>query len=1146
MTRRVKPTTTAARHASEIILMVGLIGALVWSIHGKSCSGKDECKPEISCHSVRWSCNGTDTDSPTAAPTQDPLNTRCCVHLGTCGGDVEVAGWINVRNSSIELDGVPYSAQWLDTFVTEGNATQPAIIKSTYAGSWSTLKQAGYKFPSQMFVAEPTNSCTVDGDPKWPEWYQVTVNVINGVDTDGTLEIEGETPKDCLCDVEWDCLDSACWVETQNTSEAGASLSKTNSTLEDKVAKFCRSSDNVTIANYTASSYFALGFGPDQTAIDSFNFNTSVEGGWGPDLDDTNMWIQVELTEDTIISGIMTQGVAVNPERRVDEFMVEYEASDSSTQIFGSNMLFKAGARLDTKMINSFPTPIKANRVKLLISKPCDPYYVGLRFALLGCLVCDTNGDCTESAGGVCEPQKFCTYQEATTTVVGSTTAAGDTTTVPAGQTTAVPASETTAVPASETTADQAITPGDSQTTSAATPVPPTKGRDPTTAVPGMTTTPQPVQTATEQTSGTPPASLIEDRVAEATQGLPPKVKTVVEDLILIGGTIDGDAGPDPSAYPKENVTGSAVQAGLNVIRNITVDANTTKNNDLQVDIVKSAWNFLVAVAGSNAFVENGNIDENLLSEYMDVSSLILDEDRKEAWKQVQEESIAGPLGIVTSVEELAQGVAESAAEPFNLRIEVDKPNIVGLISGSAKEQFQEKGYVHNFSSENPKDWTEVTISKEAFLNDRNVKNLPVNDSLVVVVLKFSSIADVLDKNDVQDKTPPNGKTKRVGSDILSISVVSDGTISMPVSFRLGHEERKPLENQVCNFWKPHNKIIGEWSKEGCVTSDEKVQSTKCTCSHMTNYAVLMWLGEEPPPADGALDIITKVGLLVSISALALAVGLLLFLRSSLNSERIVIHMHLMSVTLVALILFLVAVDKTENKLVCQFITIALHFFYLSMFSWMLVEGIHLYRQIIAVFESEKSRLWVYFAIGWGIPIIVVGTTSGIFFDKYKDHDLCWLSVLDGSIWAFLGGMIPILLVNLVVLFMVSRIVMSAAKLQQEKPAFNSAKAGLRSSLLLLPILGITWVFGYFAHYHAALQYMFVTLNSFQGFFMALFHCFMSSEVNSALKQKIRKVKESSLGGASTVDSSHKPAMFTSGIRKVKVCPSQTDNTNDY
>ncbi len=100
---------------------------------------------------------------------------------------------------------------------------------------------------------------------------------------------------------------------------------------------------------------------------------------------------------------------------------------------------------------------------------------------------------------------------------------------------------------------------------------------------------------------------------------------------------------------------------------------------------------------------------------------------------------------------------------------------------------------------------------------------------------------------------------------------------------------------------------------------------------------------------------------------------------------------------------------------------------------------------------------------------------------------VCWLKP-ESSIWAFMGPVIPTIAVNLVVLIMVSRIVMSASKLQQEKPAFNSVKAGLRSSLLLLPIMGVTWIFGYFQAVNEVFMYAFVTLNAFQVFiYVAVF-----------------------------------------------------------
>lgn len=45
---------------------------------------------------------------------------------------------------------------------------------------------------------------------------------------------------------------------------------------------------------------------------------------------------------------------------------------------------------------------------------------------------------------------------------------------------------------------------------------------------------------------------------------------------------------------------------------------------------------------------------------------------------------------------------------------------------------------------------------------------------------------------------------------------------------------------------------------------------------------------------------------------------------------------------------------------------ILLHFFFLSAFAWMLVEGLHLYSMVVKVFGSEGSKHFYYYGIGWG------------------------------------------------------------------------------------------------------------------------------------------------------------------------------------
>lgn len=43
-----------------------------------------------------------------------------------------------------------------------------------------------------------------------------------------------------------------------------------------------------------------------------------------------------------------------------------------------------------------------------------------------------------------------------------------------------------------------------------------------------------------------------------------------------------------------------------------------------------------------------------------------------------------------------------------------------------------------------------------------------------------------------------------------------------------------------------------------------------------------------------------------------------------------------------------------------------LHYFFLSAFAWMLVEGLHLYSMVIKVFGSEGSKHHYYYGMGWG------------------------------------------------------------------------------------------------------------------------------------------------------------------------------------
>ncbi|CAH1800166.1 unnamed protein product, partial [Owenia fusiformis] len=97
-----------------------------------------------------------------------------------------------------------------------------------------------------------------------------------------------------------------------------------------------------------------------------------------------------------------------------------------------------------------------------------------------------------------------------------------------------------------------------------------------------------------------------------------------------------------------------------------------------------------------------------------------------------------------------------------------------------------------------------------------------------------------------------------------------------------------------------------------------------------------------------------------------------------LKSDRSVILINLCVSLIIANVLFLTAIDRTENKALCTAIAALLHYFYLAVFVFMLMEGVELYILIIKVFTSGRSRAKWYIITGYFVPAVVVGVSLGV------------------------------------------------------------------------------------------------------------------------------------------------------------------------
>ncbi|XP_054144910.1 adhesion G-protein coupled receptor D1 isoform X2 [Melozone crissalis] len=324
----------------------------------------------------------------------------------------------------------------------------------------------------------------------------------------------------------------------------------------------------------------------------------------------------------------------------------------------------------------------------------------------------------------------------------------------------------------------------------------------------------------------------------------------------------------------------------------------------------------------------------------------------------------------------------------------------------------------------------------------------------------------------------------------------------------------------------------GVWSDEGCARQSGDLNYSVCLCNHLTNFAILMQVVPLQLTREHqvALSSITYIGCALSILCLTITLVTFAVLSSvsTIRNQRYHIHANLSSAVLLAQALLLASFQFSPATLPCKILAILLHFFFLSAFAWMLVEGFHLYSMVIKVFGSEESKHLYYYGIGWGCPLVICVISASSSLDSYGESGNCWLSLEDGAIWAFVAPAMFVILVNIGILVAVTRVIsrISADSYKVHGDA-NAFKLTAKAVAVLLPILGSSWIFGILAvNAHALVfQYIFAVFNSLQGFFMFLFHCLLNSEVRAAFKHK---TKVWSLTSSSTRNINVKP--FNSDI----------------
>ncbi|XP_042357226.1 adhesion G-protein coupled receptor F3 isoform X2 [Plectropomus leopardus] len=445
--------------------------------------------------------------------------------------------------------------------------------------------------------------------------------------------------------------------------------------------------------------------------------------------------------------------------------------------------------------------------------------------------------------------------------------------------------------------------------------------------------------------------------------------------------------------------------------------------------------------------------------------------------------------------------------------------------------------------------------SVETLIEMSNLTNAPKKKNIEVDSFNCKQSSEC--KNTVFDvsvslDSPDHGTVKTAGFKELGKYLSRNDTAYEPNSIVVSTTAEKQLDSVTINInfklLKPRNRDViikcvawnnntHDWSEDGCKWMGPSNEGL-CICEHLSSFAILMSRYQLTIPW---IEEVTYIGLSVSIVSLIISLGVELAVWNAVVKTdnlylRHTAHVNISLCLLVADSFFIASSGPNISELWCKVSVLLKHFCYLSMFFWMFCLSSMLLHQSVFLFHKLSKKVYLKFSIAMGYvcPLLIVVVTfltykagaDGEYFSK----DTCWLiysGFMKGSIHTFVVPVAVIVLFNVfsmaVVIFKLLDHAAHTEKLNEYDR--RAAVTVLRSVILLTPIFGVTWAFGFAVMLLDltagilvfVVNYVFTLLNSFQGFFILLTTCLGDKLTREALRNRLRKKAP-----ASTTDSTTK------------------------
>ncbi|KAL7378239.1 hypothetical protein ABVT39_010793 [Epinephelus coioides] len=232
----------------------------------------------------------------------------------------------------------------------------------------------------------------------------------------------------------------------------------------------------------------------------------------------------------------------------------------------------------------------------------------------------------------------------------------------------------------------------------------------------------------------------------------------------------------------------------------------------------------------------------------------------------------------------------------------------------------------------------------------------------------------------------------------------------------------------------------------------------------------------------GHIRIMYTVGYSLSLVALVLALGILIFFRK-LHCMRNNIHMNLFASFILRALSILIKdalleantplrdlgrdqeqgfpqasltpVELLVSEMVvsCRIAMVMMQYSIMANSYWLLVEGIYLHNLLVITVFTERNYFKIYLCIGWGTPLIFL--VPWVITKYLYENQQCWSQNINMNYWWIIRS--PILLavvINFLIFIHIIKILVS--KLRAHQMRYTDYKFRLaKSTLTLIPLLGI-------------------------------------------------------------------------------------------